>query len=199
MPYHGQVCRHSLNSTLSLYRHTPRFFDNKFGLLGTEQFLLTVTKVINDFVTEDEKCRYILLNMLCQYTLQPCYPNNKVIEYCREDCEAIFDECSGSLNQVIGAVKLLVKEQGIDFVHTGLPDCSRHKPYSYFEDKPDEICIKTGFFSKYSSVFVVIIIIIELFCVNKIALCQHEAQEILPWSDEWLVRFSLEPMKWRLL
>ena len=27
----------------------------------------------------------------------------------------------------------------------------------------------------------------ELFCVNKIALCQHEAQEILPWSDEWMV------------
>lgn len=147
MPYYGQVCRQSLNSTLSPYRQTPRFFDNKFGLLGTEQFLQTVTKVINDFVTEDEKCRYILLNMLCQYTLQPCYPNNKVIEYCREDCEAIFDECSGSLNQVIGAVKLLVKRQGIDFVHTGLPDCSRHRPYSYFEDKPDEICIKTGFFN----------------------------------------------------
>ena len=36
--------------------------------------------------------------------------------------------------------------------------------------------------------------IFELFCVNKIALCQHEAQEILPWSDEWMVCFCLEPM-----
>ena len=42
-------------------------------------------------------------------------------------------------------------------------------------------------------------LLFELFCVNKIALCQHEAQEILPWSDEWLVWFCLEPMKWRLV
>ena len=55
MPYHGKVCSNSLNTTLHAYRTTPRFFDNKFGLLGTEKFLLMVTKVINDFVTEDEK------------------------------------------------------------------------------------------------------------------------------------------------
>ena len=38
------------------------------------------------------------------------------------------------------------------------------------------------------------VFVFELFCVNKIALCQHEAQEILPWSDEWMVWFCLEPM-----
>lgn len=148
MPYHGKVCRHSLNTTLPAYRTTLRFFDNKFGLLGTEEFLLMVTKVINDFVKEDKKCRYILLNMLCQYTLQPCYQDNTIIEYCKEDCQAIFAECSGSLNQVIGAVKLLVQTKGIDFIHTALPDCNRHRNVDYFKDKPDKTCIQTGFFGK---------------------------------------------------
>ncbi|XP_067047151.1 muscle, skeletal receptor tyrosine-protein kinase-like isoform X2 [Acropora muricata] len=146
MPYHGKVCSDSLNTTLSDYRTTPRFFDNKFGLLGTEKFLLMVTRVINDFVTEDEKCRYILLNMLCQYTLQPCYQDNTIIEYCKEDCQAIFTECSGSLNQVIGAVKFLVQSEGIDFTHTALPDCNRHRNADYFKDKPGKTCIQTGFF-----------------------------------------------------
>jgi len=147
MPYRGKVCRNSINTTLPTYRDTPRFFDNKFGLLGTESFLVSVTRVINEFVKEDKKCRYILLNMLCQYTLQPCYQDNTVIEYCKEDCEAIFRECSQSLNQVIGAVKFQVKQEGIDFIHTGLPDCSRHKPFDYFVDKPNRTCIKTGFFN----------------------------------------------------
>lgn len=156
MPYRGRVCSLSVNTSLPDYAHIPRFFDNKFGLLGTEKFLVTVAGVINEFVTDNEKCRYILLNMLCQYTLQPCYPDNTVIEYCKEDCEAIFEECSESLNQVIGAVRVLVKREGIDFIHTGLPDCSRHKPFSDFEDKPGKTCIKTGFFSK-STLFVLFI------------------------------------------
>ncbi|XP_068736694.1 muscle, skeletal receptor tyrosine-protein kinase-like isoform X2 [Montipora capricornis] len=146
MPYQGKVCRQSLNTTLSDYRVTPRFIDNKFGLLGTEQFLSTVTEVINDFVTDDEKCRYIMLNMLCQYTLQPCYPDNTVVEYCKEDCVAIFEECAQPLNQVIGAVKLLVQKEGIDFTHTALPDCSRHRPIDDFRGEPDKHCIQTGFF-----------------------------------------------------
>ena len=148
MPYSGKVCRTSLNTTLSTYRNTPRFFDNKFGALGTESFLSTVTTVINTYVNDNEKCQYILRNMLCQYTLQPCYQDNTVIEYCKEDCEAIFKDCSEPLNQVIGAVKFLVQEKGIDFVHTGLPDCSRHKRFEYFTNKPNKTCIKTGFFSK---------------------------------------------------
>jgi len=151
MPYRGKVCSNSINTTLLTYRHTPRFVDNKFGLLGTEQFLTLVTKATDLFVGRDEKCRYILLNMFCQYTLQPCYQDNTVIEYCKEDCEAIFRECSGPLNQVIGAVKLQISQQGSDFLpDTGLPDCSKLKPFKYFADKPNRTCIKTGFvgFSK---------------------------------------------------
>jgi len=148
MRYRGKVCSNSINTTLLTYRHTPRFVDNKFGLLGTEQFLASVTRVINALVNNDEKCRYILRNMFCQYTLQPCYQDNTVIEYCKEDCEAIFRECRGPLNQVIGAVKLYT-----DFLpDTGLPDCSKLKPFKYFADKPNRTCIKTGFFGFSESI-----------------------------------------------
>ena len=149
MPYAGKVCQESLNTTLGSYRSTPRFIDNKFGQPGTETFLQIGTNIINEFVKEeDKKCRYIMHNMLCQYTLQPCYPDNTVVEYCKEDCEAIFRDCQEPLNQVIGAIKFYVQQNGLDFVHTGLPDCTRHKPAKYFDNLPNRTCIKTGFFSK---------------------------------------------------
>ncbi|CAH3175838.1 unnamed protein product [Porites evermanni] len=148
MPYAGKICQESLNTTLGSYRSTPRFIDNKFGQLGTEAFLQIGTDIINSFVKKDDrKCRYIMHNMLCQYTLQPCYPDNTVVEYCKEDCEAIFRDCQEPLNQVIGAVKFHVQQNGLDFVHTGLPDCTRHKPAKYFDNLPNRTCIKTGFFN----------------------------------------------------
>ena len=148
MSYTGKVCQGSLTTTLASYRNTPRFIDNRFGQLGTETFLQTATNIINTFVANDRKCRYIMHNMFCQYTLQPCYPDNTVVEYCKEDCEAIFRDCQEPLNYVIGAVKFYVQQNGLDFVHTGLPDCTRHKPAKYFDNLPNRTCIKTGFFSK---------------------------------------------------
>lgn len=148
MPYLGKVCQVSLNSTLSTYRNSFRFFDNKFGLSATEEFLKRGIQIINQLVTSNEKCKYILVNMLCHYTMPPCYPDGTDIDYCRGDCEAIFKDCSASLNQVIGAVTLHVRKENIDFIHTGLPNCSRHQTSLYYRDKPGRTCIKTGFFSK---------------------------------------------------
>ena len=148
MLYRGNVCHVSFNSTLSSYRNTPRFFDNKFGLPGTEAFLANGIQLINQLVTSNEKCRYILVNMFCHYTAPPCYPDNTFIDYCKGDCQAIFKDCSASLNQVIGAVTVYVAINGIDFIHTGLPNCSRHKTARYYQSKPGKTCIKTGFFSK---------------------------------------------------
>ena len=146
MSYTGKVCQGSLTTTLGSYRNTQRFIDNRFGQLGTEIFLQIATNIINNFVKNDRKCRYIMHNMFCQYTLQPCYPDNTVVEYCKEDCEAIFRDCQGPLNQVIGAVKFYVESR--DFVHMRLPDCTQQKPAKYFDNLPNKTCIKTGFFSK---------------------------------------------------
>ena len=90
MSYTGKVCQGSLTTTLGSYRNSQRFIDNRFGQPGTETFLQIATNIINNFVKNDRKCRYIMHNMFCQYTLQPCYPDNTVEEYCKEDCEAIF-------------------------------------------------------------------------------------------------------------
>ncbi len=148
MPYRGQVCQVSFNSTLTTYSNTPRFFDNKFGLPATEEFLASGIKFIDQLVSKDQKCRYILINMLCHYTVPPCYPDGEIIDYCKGDCEAIFKDCSAPLNKVIGAVTVFVQTKGIDFIHTGLPNCSRHKTAQHYSGIDGRTCIKTGFFSE---------------------------------------------------
>lgn len=159
MLYQGEVCRESLD-TLPDYRNTRRFFDNKFGLPATEKFLKNTIDVINEFSKDNEKCRYILVNMLCHYTVPPCYPDNTTIDYCKGDCEAIFKECSQTLNQVIGAVKIYIKTEHLDFIHRGIPDCSKHHPLQYYQSLPgNKTCIKSGFFSK--STLLVFIVLIE--------------------------------------
>ena len=150
MRYQGKACHVSFNSTLTSYSDYLRFFDNTFWLSGTEEFLANGIKIINQLVTSNEKCKYIMVNLLCHYTVPPCYLDGVNIDYCRGDCEAIFKDCSASLNQVIGAVTVFVTQKGIDFIHTGLPNCSRHKTSQYYDDKPGRTCIKTGFFSEWT-------------------------------------------------
>ena len=148
MRYQGEACRVSFNSTLTSYSDSPRFFDNKFWLPATEEFLAKGLRIINQLVTKDEKCKYILVNLLCHYTVPPCYSDGVDIDYCKGVCQAIFNDCSAPLNQVIGAVTVYVAQKSIDFIHTGLPNCSRHKTAQYYENKPGRTCIKTGFFSE---------------------------------------------------
>lgn len=147
MPYRGKVCQASFNSSLPTYRNSDRFFDNKFGLPATEQFLAISLQIIDLLVKDNEKCRYISTHLLCHYTVPPCYPDGTDIEYCRGDCAAILKECSAPLNQVIGALRLHVKADNIDFIHASLLNCSGHHVAEYFEDKPGKFCIKTGFFN----------------------------------------------------
>ena len=149
MRYQGEACHVSFNSTLTSYSDYPRFFDNKFWLSATEKFVASGIQIINQLVTNNEKCKYIMVNLLCHYTMPPCYLDEDVnIDYCRGDCQAIFKDCSAPLNQVIGAITVYVAQNGIDFIHTGLPNCSRHNTAQYYDDKPGRTCIKTGFFSE---------------------------------------------------
>ena len=147
MMYRGQVCQKALNLTLKNFTNTPRFFDNTFGQILTERFLQLIMKVINDQVT-DRKCKFILENMLCHYTLPPCFPDGRPRDFCREDCDQIFKDCGSPLNKVIGAVTYIVQQKNINFVHTGLPNCSRHE---YSKNMAKDACIHTGFFGECSS------------------------------------------------
>ncbi|PFX22846.1 Muscle, skeletal receptor tyrosine-protein kinase [Stylophora pistillata] len=144
--YKGKVCRDSF-ATLADYRDAKRFFDNSFGQSGTEQFLVKVIGMINDYADDNEKCRNIMVNMLCHYTIPPCYSDGTILDYCKEDCEKIFNECRETIHQVIGGVKLHMRNEGIDFIHRGIPDCSKHHPRSYYESLPgNKTCMKSGFF-----------------------------------------------------
>lgn len=144
--YEGTVCKDSF-TTLPEYRDTKRFFDNSFGLSGTEQFLAKVIGIISDLAGDNEKCRYIMVNMLCHYTVPPCYSDGTILDFCKEDCEEIFNECSVTINQVIGGVRLYVHNEHIDFIHRGIPNCSKHHPRSYYERLPgNKTCINSGFF-----------------------------------------------------
>ena len=148
MLYQGKVCQESLN-TLPDYRNTTRFFDNKFGLPATEEFLERVADLITQLGKGDKKCTYILTNMLCHYTVPPCYPDGSVVDYCKGDCVAIFEECSETINKVLGAVHFILLSEGIDFIHRSIPDCSKHYARSYYKSLPgNKTCIKSGFFSK---------------------------------------------------
>lgn len=90
-----------------------------------------------------------MVNMLCHYTVPPCYSDGTILDFCKEDCEEIFNECSVTINQVIGGVKLYVHNEHIDFIHRGIPNCSIHHPQSYYERLPgNKTCINSGFFSE---------------------------------------------------
>lgn len=92
-----------------------------------------------------------MVNMLCHYTVPPCYSDGTILDFCKEDCEEIFNECSVTINQVIGGVKLYVHNEHIDFIHRGIPNCSIHHPRSYYERLPgNKTCINSGFFSEWN-------------------------------------------------
>ena len=57
MRYQGEACHVSFNSTLTPYSDSPRFFDNKFWLPATEEFLANGIKIINQLVTNNEKIK----------------------------------------------------------------------------------------------------------------------------------------------
>ena len=77
-----------------LTRRTPRFFDNKYGLIYTENFLARVTALIDSEIS-DAECNTFSGNLFCHYTLTPCTPDGTfVLPFCKEDCLAIFKKMS---------------------------------------------------------------------------------------------------------
>ena len=149
MLYKGEACKSSINNTLSSHKETPRFFDNKYGLIYTENFLARVTALIDSEIS-DAECKYVLRNLFCHYTLTPCTPDEtSVLPFCKEDCLAIFKKCQTPLGYSVGFVKTIIFTEKVNFVHTGLPNCSVYKFEREYDPAKKETCIRTGFFSKY--------------------------------------------------
>ncbi len=143
--YRGQVCDTWLNVTMLEYRWTPRFIDNRFGLNGTERAIKEFMYSIHR-IDGQERCKRILKALLCQYVLPPCNENNELYSYCREDCEAVFDECNSAMREMLGAAKVIL-EKGSEFAHVGVPDCTKLR-YSADYKAENTTCVHFGLFSK---------------------------------------------------
>ena len=144
--YRGQVCDTWLNVTMLEYRWAPRFIDNRFGLNSTETVILEFMFAINRIDGQD-RCKRILKALLCEYFLPPCNEDNERYSYCREDCEAIFDECYSAMREMLGAAKYIVEKLGLDFAHVGVPNCNKLRYSAAFKTE-NSTCVHFGLFSK---------------------------------------------------
>ena len=144
--YTGQRCRVSLNQTLTEYNETERYFDKKYGMNKTEQFLGYLLDEVEKLNPDqsDQRCQHFIKVAICQYTLAPCLPNGEPVLFCREDCESLGKECEVSLARLIGSASLLIRVKQIDFVHLVLPtNCSEFR-----SRKLNESCVHFGLFGK---------------------------------------------------
>ena len=128
------------------HRWTPRYTDNRFGVNGTEAMIAAFMYVINR-IDGQEKCKNILRPLVCEYFLPPCNENNEPYSYCREDCEAVFDECNSAMREMLGAAKYIIEKLGLDFAHVGVPNCTKLR-YSAAFKAENSTCVHFGLFSK---------------------------------------------------
>ena len=133
------------------YRLTPRFLDIRFGLNRTEQIITEFMKAI-DRIDGQNKCKGLLKILLCQYFLPSCSNKNERYEYCREDCEALFDECNSAMREMLGAAKYILKALGLEFAHVGIANCTKLR-FSKDYKARNSTCIHWGLFSKYNRLF----------------------------------------------
>ncbi|KAL9965182.1 hypothetical protein ACROYT_G028946 [Oculina patagonica] len=143
--YRGQVCYTWLNFTMLEYRWKPRFIDNRFGLNGTEGAIMEFMYAINR-IDGQEMCKRILKALLCEYFLPPCNEDNERHSYCREDCEAVMQDCYSAMIEVLGAAKYIVEKLGLEFAHVGVPNCTKLR-YSADYEAENTTCVHFGLFN----------------------------------------------------
>ena len=135
------------------YRLTPRFLDNRFGLNGTEKVIAEFMKAI-ERIDGQKTCKHLLKILLCQYFLPPCNEQNERYEYCREDCEALFEECNSAMREMLGAAKYILKALGLEFAHVGIPNCTKLR-FSEELKAENTTCIHWGLFGEYNYLYLV--------------------------------------------
>ena len=80
-----------------------------FKTVGFNKTESIADQSLNRFHLLDEKgskikhskhCQTVIEKVICYYVFPPCSGNGEKLEYCREDCEYVFDTCGELLNQV---------------------------------------------------------------------------------------------------
>ena len=125
-----------------------RFFDNRYGVKGTEAIIQNFLSIAKRIVHPGE-CQKLISVGLCYHALAGCSRWGTVEPVCREDCDVIFSKCNNELLRLYGAVELMIQNDKINFSHINVPDC-KDLPYSYnIDPKKNQSCRFTGLFSKY--------------------------------------------------
>ena len=164
MVYKAGVCRRLLNLTMQEYLDKPRFFDKSISFNKTDAIITEFMKVIKRIDDHESKCNLIeLQSLMCEYMLPPCDDQGKPRVYCREDCDELFRQCSGAMKEILGAVKYMTDKEGIEFVHAGFPNCTRHKYSEQYDKENNETCLHFGIYGEYYGMDVLFAFFASLF------------------------------------
>ena len=106
------LCQHFNGNCSALLNSTePRYINSSLGLKETDRvanaLLDAVTRIYSDKV-KDKRCKPILEKTVCFFVFPFCSPQETKLDYCREDCNHLFEICGGDLNQIVGAGKFIL-------------------------------------------------------------------------------------------
>ncbi len=100
------VCQHyDGNCSARLNSTEPRYINTSIGFNETENIASTLLGIVkSSFVEKKSKnsiCEEILEKTVCFFVFPFCSPQQTKLDYCREDCNYLFEICGDDLNQVI--------------------------------------------------------------------------------------------------
>ena len=98
------LCQHYNGNCSALLNSTqPRYINSSLGLNETDKVanaLLDAVTRIYSKKTKDKRCKPILEKTVCFFVFPFCSPQETKLDYCREDCNHLFEICGADLNQV---------------------------------------------------------------------------------------------------
>ena len=152
--YNRRPCQNILKQSWTQFNETERYFDSKYGMNGSERFLLLLLKECDRQIRNDPRCKWLIEVFFCQYTLSPCMPDGRPVSLCREDCESLTKECKVSLNRLVGSADVLINIKGYDFRHLMLPNNCSYYPSG---KTGYHSCVYLGLFGKYMFATVMVV------------------------------------------
>ncbi|CAB4021959.1 muscle, skeletal receptor tyrosine- kinase-like [Paramuricea clavata] len=104
--YNG-ICSSRLNST------EHRHINSSLGMNETERVAVRLLKAVESIYEKkkDNSCKETLKKTACFFVFPFCSAQDTKLEYCREDCNHLFEICGDGLNQIVGAGKLILDGQ----------------------------------------------------------------------------------------
>ncbi|XP_028402514.1 vascular endothelial growth factor receptor 2-like [Dendronephthya gigantea] len=105
--YHGACNSYFLNST------EHRFINTTLGFNATENIAIRFLDFSGKtYKTKPDKtCEAIVNQTICFFLFPYCSMEHKKLDYCREDCNYLFEICGGDISLIVGAGKALLQNK----------------------------------------------------------------------------------------